>query len=294
MNITVKRASECSLEQLTAVWNEGFSDYYSKITFSVEMFTNRFAFDELMPSRSVVAFMDDRPVGIVLNGIRTVNGKKVAWNGGTSVAPAYRRCGVGKAMIDASLAIYHEEGVELATLEAYKQNDRAISLYEQKGYQVVDHLELYELKDAMNPVQYNNNDRYYFKRGLPLDASKLPFYQYDLPWQSHWSNLRTGGQSIIIMEDDQAVGYILYKQIYDETGKLKDVLMYQCQVDPRREDREAIARFGMSKLYAADQLIPRCASFNTPVSQQWLTEILRSSGFSVVVEQVYMTYELNK
>lgn len=292
MEITIKRASACSLGELTDLWNEGFSDYFVPMKFTVEMFTNRFALDDLKPSLSVVAFIDDRPVGIILNGIRMVQGKKVAWNGGTCVSPEYRRYGVGKALMDASLAIYREEGVELATLEAFKDNARAIALYEQKGYKVIGHLEHYELRDAVNPISYDSHSSYTFKTGIPYDASKLDFYNNDLPWQSNWFNLRAGGESLIIYDKDQAVGYLIFRRNYDEHGKVRDIVLFQCEIDPQRQDEEEIVRFGLSQLFAAENPIPRCASFNTLSSQAVLKGILTSSGFTLRIEQVYMTMEL--
>lgn len=293
MEITIKRVSECSLEQLTAAWNEGFSDYYVPMKFSVEIFTNRFANDELMPSRSVAALIDGRVVGIILNGIRIVNGRKVAWNGGTCVIPEYRRYGVAKAMMDASLAIYEEESVDVATLEAFKQNERAIALYEQKGYRIVDHLHLLEMKDVINPFTRDSEHSYQVHYGLPIEASRLSFYNNDVPWQSYWSNLRAGGESIIVMDGDAPVGYILCKRLYEAQGKMKDILVYSCHVDPTRSDREAIIQFGLHQLLDTGYPIARVATFNTPASQSWLIQLLEAVGFTKRIEQVYMIREYN-
>ncbi len=43
---------------------------------------------------SIIAFQDEQPVGIALSGLRTIDGKKVAWNGGTGVAVPLRSQGV--------------------------------------------------------------------------------------------------------------------------------------------------------------------------------------------------------
>lgn len=292
MSITIKRLSECSLQQLTDTWNEGFSDYYSKMTFSVEMFVNRFANEELLPSRSVVAFIDDKPVGIILNGIRTIQGKKVAWNGGTCVIPSARRHGVAKAMMDATLEIYKEEGVSLATLEAYRQNERAIALYEQKGYKVVDHLQFLEAYEVMQPIALTREYDYEIETTIPYYVSTLPFYRTDMPWQSQWSSLRAGGESIIIKENGQAVGYVIFRKTYHEDGRVKDVIMYHCGVDPQIENKEDVARFALHHVFSSDQPIARCVSFNTRVSDEWLVQLLQTSGFTTRVEQVYMTMEL--
>ena len=128
--ITIKRLSQCTLEDAVVAWNKGFEGYYFDMTTTVDFFTRRLILEGLSPSLSVIAYDDERPVGIILNGIRLINGKKVSWNGGTGVDPEYRGKGVGKKLIEAVLAIYEVEGVEVATLEAVKENVKAISLYE--------------------------------------------------------------------------------------------------------------------------------------------------------------------
>lgn len=50
MSITIKRVSECSIQQLINTWNEGCSDYYANMTFTVEQFVNWFAHGDLSPT----------------------------------------------------------------------------------------------------------------------------------------------------------------------------------------------------------------------------------------------------
>jgi hypothetical protein len=53
-----------------------------------------------------MAFYNNTPAGIMLNGIKKVKGKKHAWNGGTSVALPYRKLGIGEALLKATLERY--------------------------------------------------------------------------------------------------------------------------------------------------------------------------------------------
>ncbi|MGH9881544.1 MAG: GNAT family N-acetyltransferase, partial [Pyrinomonadaceae bacterium] len=46
---------------------------------------------------SFIAFVEGKPVGFLLNGIRNNSGGKFAWNGGTAVVPAFRGKGVGRS-----------------------------------------------------------------------------------------------------------------------------------------------------------------------------------------------------
>ncbi|MCK9910183.1 GNAT family N-acetyltransferase, partial [Microbacteriaceae bacterium K1510] len=118
--ITIKRLSECTFEEGTKAWNRGFEGYYFDATSTVDRFTARLGMEGLSPALSVVGFVDGEPVGLVLTGVRTIDGKKVAWNGGTGVATEFRHQGVGRELMAALLEIYRQEGIHMAILEAFK------------------------------------------------------------------------------------------------------------------------------------------------------------------------------
>lgn len=289
--ITIKQLDQCSLSEALQVWNGGFSDYYVPIQMSMEMFIYRFAYEELSPKLSFVAYVDDHPAGIVLNGIRLIHGKKIAWNGGTSILPEYRRRGVGKALIDASLQIYREQGVEVATLEAFKQNERAISLYEQKGYQVVDILSHLELTDACYPFKHPDGEAYQVKKGVAFDLASLQLNNTILPWQTQWASLRRDGESLIIMDNGKTIGSILYKRFFDESGKLNGIGLYHFEVKSGRQDAEEIIHFGLKHVFASEHPV-RHFAFNLPNSNQIVTRKLKEAGFALKHEQVFMIKRL--
>ena len=108
--IEIRRMSECTWKEAVGVWNEGFQDYFADVKMDADTFTARLAREGLSPDLSIVAFHDGRPVGILLNGIRSIAGKRMAWNGGTAVVPRRRRSGVGKALLEAAIRIYRENG----------------------------------------------------------------------------------------------------------------------------------------------------------------------------------------
>ena len=74
-----------------------------------------------------------------MNGFRTIDGKNcLEW--GTGISPAYRGKGVSRLLMEETLAIYKQENVEMGTLEAIKENQIAIALYEKYGYVIAHHL----------------------------------------------------------------------------------------------------------------------------------------------------------
>jgi GNAT superfamily N-acetyltransferase len=72
----------------------------------------------------VLAWVNERPVDFILNGARTIEGKRIAWNGGKGVVPGYRRNGIGRRMMEACLAVYRAHDIDNAYLEAIAQKTR--------------------------------------------------------------------------------------------------------------------------------------------------------------------------
>src|SRR4051812_235170 len=102
MKIQLKHLNTCSFQTMLEVWNEGFQGYFVDMTLTLDRFLTRISSEGVSPEYSFVAFVEDKPVGFLLNGIRSNDGKKFAWNGGTAVVPAYRGKGVGRTLLNAA------------------------------------------------------------------------------------------------------------------------------------------------------------------------------------------------
>ncbi|MDO3677403.1 GNAT family N-acetyltransferase [Paenibacillus ehimensis] len=289
MELTVKRLSECTLNQAVEAWNKGFEDYYVQIVMTVDMFLARMAAESLSADYSFVAFDGDEPVGIILNGIRTIGGVKTAWNGGTAVAVSHRRLGVAKQLLEASIRLYREEGVSRATLEAFKQNEKAIALYRQMGYEVTDQLVLLESSEAWQPGELPRGD-YTVRWSGPHEAARLPFYNANSAWQTGWQSLKDGHTVIASDPQGRPVGYALAKRVYDASGEHTSTILYQCVTNPDAPDTGGIVRLLCSEVFTgADALRKR--AFNLPRTSV-CAEVLAAGGFTVATEQVKMDKSL--
>jgi GNAT superfamily N-acetyltransferase len=287
--ITIKRLSQCTLEDAVVAWNKGFECYYFDMTTTVDFFTRRLILEGLSPTLSVIAYDDERPVGIILNGIRLINGKKVSWNGGTGVDPEYRGKAVGKKLIDAVLAIYEEEGVEVATLEAVKENAKAISLYEKVGYKIVDELvHLQHTGELSEDAFLLENNDYTYKKGIPIDALQAPFYKALVPWQTQWNNARDGESILALNEHGNVVGYAIFKRLFNEEGTLQSIILFQCEAEHSHLMKEDIVRSLLGMVYKSTSLQVARTAVNMSMSNNILRDLLEKEGFSVKAEQVFM------
>ncbi|GKS09102.1 hypothetical protein YDYSY3_01020 [Paenibacillus chitinolyticus] len=377
--IVIRKLSECTLDQAVQVWNAGFSGYLVDMTTNPDAFMTRQAYEQLSPQHSIVAFDGEQPVGFVLNGIRMAGGRKISWNGGTGIIPAYRGRGVGRKLIEASLDIYRKEGVDTATIEAFASNVPAIALYESVGYVTRDTLLVLRkaggaagggpaegtgesrgaLGDALLPAAgetgglpdaaavraggpaiasgglaaaarqadapeegrrghaalsaaeaghadrgqsaggtkaaARDNDtagRYTLRHGTARDAGLLPFYPALGAWQVHWASL-TAGESLIMFEDGKPAGYALYKRVYEASGKLAGVTLYQCEASPDNRDPETVLRTLLETVLDGYGEVSFSAS-HISSSRTDLLRLLEEKGFQTVHELVWMTRDMTE
>lgn len=290
--IEIRRLSESTWKEAVGVWNEGFQDYFADVKMDADTFTARLAREGLSPELSIMAFHNGRPVGILLSGIRLIGEKRIAWNGGTAVVPRCRRLGVGRALVEAALGIYRENGVDIATLEAIRQNERAIALYSRMGYEAIDRLGVYRCAGSLVELRDGGGTSYAVRRGMPQDAARLPFYRVMAPWQTHWPSL-TGGESLIAFDPDgKAAGYALYRRNYDPERNLTGITLFQCEADPERRDGEAVMRSLLGEAFAPLHQPVKRTAVNLPLSNRTAVELLERMGFSLELEQVHMIRHL--
>jgi GNAT superfamily N-acetyltransferase len=155
--MTIVPADTLTLGELAALFTAGYEGYFTPI--HVDEPTLRFMIDawdiDLTRSRAVPG------VGVCNLGVR----EERAWIGGLGVVPAERRHGVGRALMDAVL----DAAPPLVTLEVIEQNEPAIKLYEDLGFERTRVLEVWSLPEP------------------PLIEARsvepAPLGQRDLPWQ---------------------------------------------------------------------------------------------------------------
>ena len=285
--IEIRKLSTCSFDAALDIWNRGFEGYFMDMTFTMDRLVGRFGLDGLSPDLSVVACVDGELAGFVLNGIRMVKGTKVAWNGGTGVATKFRGQGIGAQLVEASLQVYRDADVQLATLEAIAKNEPAIRLYEKMGYVTVDRVTFLQRRGTLAPNTFTERFSYVERQGIPADVANLDFYGENVAWQAHWASIRDG-ESLVLLEAGQPVGYALFKRTLGESGSLNAIALYQCEVAPHRTDARAIIEHLLFRLYAPHEVDCLRYTINARMSNEILMDVLQQAGFTTLSEQVYM------
>lgn len=285
--ITINRLSSYTFDQALQLWNEGFQGYALDMTFTLDQLLNRFGHDGLSASHSVVATVDGELAGFVLNGIATVGGKTISWNGGTGVSPKFRGQGIGSRLIEASLDVYRQNGVQTAYLECISTNEPAIALYRKTGFVVFDNLAVMQctqfVADALRSEHLFN-----IRAVHPADVSKLWFYNGKAPWQSQWNRIGNAEAYIAYNQNHNAIGYVLFRRAYNQDGELKNILLYQCEVAPGHENPEEVLKSLLRSACDISRNDCMRMAFNLPESRQPLMELLTAAGFQTLTRQVHM------
>lgn len=292
--IKIKRLVDCTIAEAVTAWNEGFEGYYIDATTTPENFIKRMVNEDLSPLLSIVAFKNNKPIGIVMNGVREVKGKKVAWNGGTGIAKENRSKGIGKKLIDSTLSILKEEGIHIATLEAISDNTKAISLYKNMGYLVDDNLEYLNLngKLSQNPIK-DSNRKYIVERVLPQQIGQLLFYKAMNPWQTQWQSAKNSEGIIIKDESGNELGYAYYQKIFNSQGIHVSTTLFQCESKSERSDSEEIIYFMLGQVFGDFKDDIKRTIPNLPITKSKLSlTILKQIGFQTIAKQVYMMKEM--
>lgn len=129
-NITFVPATELPFHHLARLINQTFADYFFTVWLDEYQF-KRMCFEEDVDlAKSVVAIVNDVPVGITLLSIRGTQG----WISGVGVLPLWRRRGVAIRILQHIQVAARAEKLESLRLEVLAQNAGGIALYRQLGF----------------------------------------------------------------------------------------------------------------------------------------------------------------
>lgn len=136
--INYKRCSEVDLQKVYEAFSLGFSDYIIKIQMPKEAFIERFFGSEGNSlDNSFIALDNERPIGLVLGGIKVYEGIKTMRCGTMAIAPSHRGLGVSKELMRLHREEAIKNGCKQLFLEVIVGNNRAINFYKKTGYEKV-------------------------------------------------------------------------------------------------------------------------------------------------------------
>jgi Acetyltransferases len=286
MNVTFRPLSELPVKEVSELWNQSFEGYFVPAALPLDRFISRTASEGLSLEHSLACYVDGEPAGLVMNGFREYDGRKLAWNGGTAVKPSFRGKRIGKALMQRNLELYEELGVSQANLEAIAQNANAIRLYEEVGYEQIDRLLILSTEQPIPDMDDTYEHPYQIALGMAAEAARLPLYTTGDVWQADLSSLKDG-ESVAVFDGGVTAGYALYRRTFSPDGSLTGIVLYRLEAAPGRTDAKDIMLAALHEVWQPGETCRRSA-FNIRASNTLLVELLSEMGLTVTMEQVLL------
>lgn len=143
---TYQNGNNCSFDHLYEAFTTGFSDYMIKLSVDKDGFKERFFGPEgNCLEFSHVAFDGEKPVGVLLGGVREWQGVKTLRCGALAISPDYRGQGISEELMKRHVDDGIAAGCKRLFLEVIKGNDRAIRFYEKMNYEILGGLRYYHI-----------------------------------------------------------------------------------------------------------------------------------------------------
>ena len=201
-----------TIEALHDTFLEAFSDYLVKMDVPLWKFETMARRRGMVPEMSVGAFVEDRMVGFIFNGVRQWGGRETAYDTGTGVVPEFRKMGATTRMFARTLEILGQAGIEQYLLEVIKDNDPAGDLYRKQGFEPLRGLNCYVApKDALS---VSSPPAGVDLVNLPLDAlgwDRLrTFWDFEPSWQNSVDSVMAVPETltaVAAMKGGQVMGY---------------------------------------------------------------------------------------
>lgn len=179
----------------------GFSDYIISFHFDEETFESVFLVrDQNQPSRSIVAYEGEEPIGVVLSGIAHLDSGWRTRCGGLAVAPSHRQTGVAKALMDQ----FEKQAQGTRLLEVIQGNDAALSLYERLGYEVVREIFYFQSVPTETSAIFTTEPIKTLFEEVYATATHEPIWQQDV-------RVTQQSTEFLRVNEDEREGFLLYR-----------------------------------------------------------------------------------
>jgi ribosomal protein S18 acetylase RimI-like enzyme len=182
--ITYRALNEGDFQQLYQTSLEAFEDYYVPYQPSSDAFRRMLLINGVNLEASVGAFDGDKMVGFTINAVGIWNGKRTVYDSGTGTVPAYRRQGISREMFDFILPTLKENKIEQYLLEVITENEPALRLYENLGFETARRLLVFKKKETQS-ISVDANKNIEIKQLETIDWKSFEsFWTYFPSWQN--------------------------------------------------------------------------------------------------------------
>jgi ribosomal protein S18 acetylase RimI-like enzyme len=200
MDFDIVPASNYSLPDLVQLLNRGFEEYFISIRFTTEIFSNMLRKDSIDLADSRVLIADEQACGIALIARRhALHTSRLAAMG---IARETRGKGAGSWFMKELVHNACERGDREMVLEVIEQNEHAVKLYRNYGFETVRRLVgyIHRGKDEQETEKVDLHEIDLREMGRLIAQHGLA----DLPWQLSGESIPQMNPPPRAFQDDQA------------------------------------------------------------------------------------------
>jgi len=280
----IKDLLQTPFPEITQTFNQGFSDYALPINATEDYLSNRWEGGRVDYGFSAGGWLNNQLKAILVHGVDMCEGKKMAFDIATCVAPEARGNAFTQRAYDFLRPKFEAARIEEVRLEVLQGNDRAIKVYEKVGFEIFRDLRCFvgELKI----VQPTDNQCIEFKRKDLFDFSKHRFFQNYTP---AWEHLDTAllkkwdFHECYVLEEKGTI--IAYTILAKADARIKQLYVHP---EKRGEGLEQLLFWNLSQLYSKVKVI------NIDAKDEEMCQFLIDLGLDGSVNQYEMAWKISR
>lgn len=240
----IRRLNTVSLDELLITFNSAFADYIIPFKLDKDQLLFKIKSESIDLNWSLGAFHNNSLIGVILHGLRSINGKHEMYNAGTGVLPYYRGQGIVKKSYDHILPQLGDNNIQCVKLEVISTNFPAIRAYEKIGFETQRKLLCFggtlKMKNLVSEYQIKNLSRFNWDEFLP-------FWDIKPSWQNSVEALEATKETLVILGallNSRVIGYLIYNPY--------TIKIYQLSVS-KEHRRKGVATQLISELRQLDK-----------------------------------------
>ena len=277
----IKPLTTTTFGTIFQAFSQAFSDYELQLNeLQLQTMLRRRGFN---PDLSFAAFDGDAIVSFTLNGVGNFNGIPTAYDTGTGTLKEHRGKGLATEIFEYSIPYLKEAGVRQYLLEVLQHNTKAISVYQNLGFETTREFNYFVRKNEEVNLNIKTAPFPYSIQQIDvLTFDFIPdFWDFHPSWQNSCESIRRVAGDFVglgAFADRKLVGYCVLEPIAGD--------ITQIAVD-RQHRREGIAT---RLLHEAIRLNKNDAIkiLNTDVTCHSITNFLKSKNIVVTGKQFEM------
>ena len=212
MDINYNSLKKIELETVYDVFIDAFSNYQVKLDVSLDKFSNMMKRRSVDFAVSIGVFDDNKLIGFVLNGRRTINNTLTAYDSGTGILQNYQGLKLSKAMLQKSIELLKNNNFDKYILEVLTNNEKAFKLYKNFGFSISRNYNCFK-NTTMNINEFEMPVNVRIEKIYPLDINwdiLKSIVDFTPSWQNTTDSIKEDSSKFSIfnaVDEQQTIGY---------------------------------------------------------------------------------------